>query len=211
MANILDTKLIDLMPDSLRKQQEIRWICAAVQPEIDEIAEIITTKILFTKLDKLDDLTLDYLLVECGIANSIETVFIKTRQDKINFIQNYIQLKKLKGTKKGIKYALGVLGLSAEIAEWFEYGGDPYWFRIMVNDSGDLSEERLKLIRAFINAYKNTRSWYLTQIRNTYESDIYAVVSTKVRVKISGQADFTQQPTVKKLIIKPQGVNYGSI
>jgi hypothetical protein len=40
-------------------------------------------------LDKLDDLTLDYLLVERGIANSIENVFIQTRQDKINFIRSY--------------------------------------------------------------------------------------------------------------------------
>ncbi len=184
MANILDTKLIDLMPDALRRQDEIRWICAAVQPEIDEIVEIITTKILFTTLDKLDDLTLDYLLVECGIANSIETVFIKTRQDKINFIKNYIQLKKLKGTKKGIKYALELVGFNATVLEWFEYDGEPYTFQISIPGSSSLEPSLLKLLDALIYQYKNTRSWF-NYIQNIEMNSItYVAIATTVNIEI---------------------------
>ena len=182
MATILDTKLIDLLPDTLRKQDEIRWICAAIQPEIDEIVEIITTKILFTNLDKLDDLTLDYLLVERGIANSIENVFIQTRQDKINFIQSYTKLKKLKGTKAGVKYALNKIGITANILEWFEYDGDPYTFQISLPSAVSFTPEKIELLDSFIQQYKNTRSW-VSYIQNiNFDTKPYVAFATKINI-----------------------------
>ncbi|MBX9866088.1 MAG: phage tail protein [Burkholderiales bacterium] len=181
--DILNTKLIDLMPATLKSSQEIQWICASVQPEIDEIIACID-KILFTRLNYLDDLTLDYLLVECNIANSPEMTLIATRQDKINFIKNYVQLKKLKGTKAGIQYVLNLLGFRGDILEWFEYGGKPYNFQISIAGAESLPPERMKLLNALILEYKNTRSW-LSYIQNVaLKSTTYVAISTTINITV---------------------------
>lgn len=157
--DILNAKLIDLMPATLKFSQEIQWICASVQPEIDEIIACID-KILFTCLDYLDDLTLDYLLVECNMANSPEMTLITTRQDKINFIKNYVQLKKLKGTKAGIQYVLELLGLRSTIREWFEFGGKPYTFKIFIPSTENIPQNKIAQLDNLIRNYKNTRSHF---------------------------------------------------
>lgn len=192
MANLFDTKLIDLMPENYQNIDQIRWLCASVQPQIDEVLEIIRYKIIFTNLDKLDDLTLDYLLLECGIAGSIEIIFIKSREDKIKFISNYVTLNKLRGTKAGIEYALKMLDVTAEITEWFEDPEElePYWFKIKIISDKILSDDELRLLRAYIKEYKNTRSWYKTEIKHTYESDIYAAAVLKRRYTIKSKADY---------------------
>lgn len=192
MKDITSTKIIDLMPDVYKKIDEIKWICAAVQPQFDEIIEIIQNKIIFSNLNNLDDITLDYLLTECGIANSIETVFIRTREDKIKFISDYVILNKLRGTRAGIEYALNILGLNAEITEWFEAPQelDPFWFKIKIISDKILSDAELRLIRAYIKEYKNTRSWYKTEVKHTYYSDIYASPVLRRRYTIKSKADY---------------------
>lgn len=159
MTTILDTKLIDLMPESYRDIPDIQYICGALQPQIDEIVAAIN-KILFRRLDGLDDLTLDYLLQQCGISNSVEMLFLTDRQSKINFIQNYIELKRYKGTKKGIKYVLELLDIDATIVEWFENGGEPYTFDIDIEYPEDMTIERIKFLTSLVDTYKNTRSHY---------------------------------------------------
>jgi len=184
MSTIFETKLLSLLPSGLIQYDEVCWLCEAMQPEIDEIADIIQNKIIFTQLDTLDDLTLDYLLVERRIANSIETIFINNRQDKINFIKNYVQLKKLKGTKAGVEYVLNLLGFNAAILEWFEYGGEPYTFQISITGSESLTPERLKLLNALIDQYKNTRSWAYYAQNISLESTTYIGIATTVSLII---------------------------
>lgn len=183
--DILNTKLIDLMPATLKSSQEIQWICESVQPEIDEIIACID-KILFTRLNYLDDLTLDYLLVECNMANSPEMTLITTRQDKINFIGNYIQLKKLKGTKAGIEHVFELLGLQAYVREWFEYGGEPYTFKITVPSTERIPEDKIPLLDGLIHSYKNTRSHYSYDDYKKFSTTGYigGLSRTSIRVRL---------------------------
>lgn len=179
MGTLLDTKLIDLMPESFREIDEIKWLCAAAQPQIDEII-LELNKILFMRLDGLDDLTLDYLLTECGIANSIELSYITSRADKINFIKNYVQLKRYKGTKKGLIYVLELLDINASILEWFEYEGNPFTFKISIPNQENLSPAELNQLDALIYAYKNTRSHFSYDDNKYYKSPTYIGMTCRV-------------------------------
>ena len=50
------------------------------------------------------------------------------------------------------------------ITEWFEYGGEPYHFRIDVLNAPNMTEENRERLLAVVNASKNTRSW-LDEVR----------------------------------------------
>jgi phage tail P2-like protein len=45
-------------------------------------------------------------------------------------IRGSVQVHRLKGTKGAVVQALASLGVEGNVSEWFEYGGDPYTFRI---------------------------------------------------------------------------------
>ena len=192
MANIFDTPLIHLLPSAFSDIDEIRWICESVQPEIDEILEIIRNKLFFSSFDKLDELALDYLLFESGIGGSIENSFITSRTDKIKFLKNYVKLNQLRGTKDGILHAVDMLDINAEVTEWFDIPEElePYWFKLKIISDRVFTDNELKLIRAYVTAYKNTRSWFKTEIKNTYYSDIYPSLILKRRITFKSRAEF---------------------
>jgi P2-related tail formation protein len=192
MANIFDTPLIHLLPSAFSDIDEIRWICESVQPEIDEILEIIRNKLFFSSFDKLDELALDYLLFESGIGGSIENSFITSRTDKIKFLKNYVKLNQLRGTKDGILHAVDMLDINAEVTEWFDIPEElePYWFKLKIISDRVFTDNELKLIRAYVTAYKNTRSWFKTEIKNTYYSDIYPSLVLKRRITFKSRAEF---------------------
>jgi hypothetical protein len=192
MATIFDTKLIELLPPAFKNIDEICWICESIQPEIDEVVEIIKNKLFFSDFEKLDDLALDYLLFEAGIGGSIENSFIKSRADKISFLRNYVKLNQLRGTKDGVLYAADMLGINAEVTEWFEIPEElkPYWFKIRINNEKVFTDNELSLIKAYINAYKNTRSWFKTEIRNTYYSEIYSLPVLRRRMTFKSNVEF---------------------
>ena len=191
MANIFDTKLTDLLPVAFKSIDEVRWICEAIQPEIDEIlAEI--NKLFFADFNNLDDLVLDYLLIEAGIGGSIENSFIQNRADKIKFLDNYVKLNQLRGTKDGILHAIEMLGINAEVTEWFDIPEElqPYWFKLKIISNKIFTDEDLRLIRAYVYTYKNTRSWFKTEIEQTYLSNIYALPVLCRRIDYLSTAEY---------------------
>ncbi len=191
MATIFDTKLVDLLPAAFKSIDEVRWICEAIQPEIDEILLEIN-KLLFSYFDNLEDITLDYLLVEAGIGGSIENSFIQNRADKINFLRNYVKLNQMRGTKAGILHAVDMLGINAEVTEWFDIPEElkPYWFKLKITGDKPFTDEDLRLIRAYVHEYKNTRSWFKTEIKQSYFSNIYPLAVLRRRIKVSSKAEY---------------------
>ncbi len=207
MANIFDTKLTDLLPVAFKSIDEINWICEAIQPEIDEILVEIN-KLFFADFNNLDDLVLDYLLIEAGIGGSIENSFIQNRDDKIKFLKNYVKLNQLRGTKDGILHAIEMLGINAEVTEWFDIPEElqPYWFKLKIFSDKAFTDESLRLIRAYVKEYKNTRSWFKTEIKQNYLSDIYPVAVMQRRIIYSSKAEFTTSipSSIYPLIVNKQ-------
>lgn len=207
MATIFDTKLVDLLPARFQSIDEVRWICQAIQPEIDEIL-IELNKVLFIYFGNLDDLALDYLLIEAGIGGSIENSFIQNRADKIKFLENYVKLNQLRGTKDGILHAIEMLGINAEVTEWFDIPEElqPYWFKLKIISDKEFTDESLRLIRAYVKEYKNTRSWFKTEIKQSYLSNIYPVAVMQRRITYSSKAEFTTSipSSVYPLIVNKQ-------
>ncbi len=79
---------------------------------------------------------------------------------KRNLLKNSIRLHRIKGTPQGIIDAATTVFGKTKLKEWFEYGGNPYYFKmdVDVTETG-ASPAELKKLDALIDAYKNKRSW----------------------------------------------------
>ncbi|WP_274626575.1 phage tail protein I [Arvimicrobium flavum] len=67
---------------------------------------------------------------------------------------------KIKGTPGALKAALASLGFETTVTEWFEYGGEPYRFRVKVvkHDGASLTQTEYQALRRLIMSAKNVRS-----------------------------------------------------
>jgi len=79
-------------------------------------------------------------------------------------IKDAPRFHKLKGTASALISAINALGIGATVAEWFEYGGQPYRFKISVTlqQGASWTAKQASLIWRTAIATKNVRSWLET-------------------------------------------------
>lgn len=80
---------------------------------------------------------------------------------KRDVIEASFPLHRIKGTRAALERALAVIDEGISVEEWFEYGGQPYRFRLTQNVPGfdAWSGHRLGLIYKTAVRAKNVRSW----------------------------------------------------
>jgi len=121
----------------------------------NELIEKTVAELIYPRIDEIEN---EELLDLLGWQFHIEGwELAKTIEDKKRLIKNAIELHRYKGTPYAIKKVLEALGLSGDIKEWFEYGGEPYKFKVYI--SSIPSEELWERLIHLINEYKNERSW----------------------------------------------------
>jgi phage tail P2-like protein len=69
---------------------------------------------------------------------------------KRNLIANSVQIHRTKGTVSAIERVLGVLGVDAELTEWFEYGGEPHTFRVTAWANANLDPDADVILSALL-------------------------------------------------------------
>ena len=150
-------KTIELFPPNLREDKNIQAFAEVIDRVFSRLTDEVLQKLFIYIIDNQSEEILNWLAWQFHVegwelANSIE--------EKRNLIKNAIELHRYKGTKWAILQVLKALNLSGEIKEWFEYGGEPYKFKVDlgVQDREITPELRDKLIN-LINEYKNERSW----------------------------------------------------
>lgn len=115
---------------------------------------------LFFVIDKVEKRFLPVLAEMLHITGNEGWNLAKNEDEKRALLKNAFNLHKIKGTKQAIKDVLKTLKLEGQILEWFEYGGDPYYFKVVLKVfEREFKEDLENQLLALIYEYKNERSW----------------------------------------------------
>ena len=80
--------------------------------------------------------------------------------EKRNLIKSAIKMHRYKGTKFAIEEICKTLNIIGTVDEWFNYGGSPYYFKVILEIfDRPISDDTETNLRALIDEYKNERSW----------------------------------------------------
>lgn len=107
---------------------------------------------LITDVDTMPEWRLDELAWEYNIPYE----YTASIDYKRNWIKNVYQLYAMCGTKEGIIQALETANVSAEVAEWPEYGGSPYHFRVKLTQPA--GTQQVQWAEKIIDEMKPARS-----------------------------------------------------
>ncbi len=156
MINILDVKLSDLLPSSF-DTVEIKALNNVVTFSLYLMQKYINNANFTVNIDNVSEKIIDYLACEYRTPYYDETLDLKTKR---NLVKSTMLTYQKIGTTNIIKEYLNTLNEETDVAEWYDYDGQPYNFKIFLNisENREVDEKLLTDIKNKIEKIKNVRS-----------------------------------------------------
>lgn len=156
MINILDVKLSDLLPSSF-DTVEIKALNNVVNFSLFFLQKYIDNANFTVNIDNVSEKIIDYLACEYRTPYYDEALDLKTKR---NLVKSTMLTYQKIGTTNIIKEYLNTLNEEADVAEWYDYNGNPYNFKIFLNisENREVDEKLLNDIKNKIEKIKNVRS-----------------------------------------------------
>lgn len=132
MIKLTDARLTDALPKTLAEQPWVQALAEASRKMRRRIMAYADRTRLFCDIDEASEEALDALAVELQtpLYKNDYPLTVK-RQIVKNSMLYYIR----SGTRGAVEELLADIYQGAEVEEWFEYGGEPNYFRVAIDIS----------------------------------------------------------------------------
>jgi phage tail P2-like protein len=159
-------RTIDIVPSSIRDDPQVMAACDSIDAELEAIyggflqgspdadPSICFWPDIMTQVPPLLDVLAWEMHVDvwAGWEGDLD---IETKR---SIIAQSIYWHQHKGTRYAVDSMLATVFKEGVVTEWYEYGGNPYYFRIIVQEEIQEPEKLGRVIDA-VYAVKNVRSW----------------------------------------------------
>lgn len=156
MKTLNDVSMLDVVPYSIAGDQQVEAISAAVSPQLQEVTQAIRECLLLARLDELPENIVDLLAWQYHVDFYEPEL---TLQQRRNLVRTAIDAHRRKGTPYAVELVVKAILNEGVVQEWFEYGGEPYRFRIVKIDGQMPDAAIYDRLKKAIQSVKNTRSW----------------------------------------------------
>lgn len=136
-------------PKTVALGQAIAKVMESRQDEIDSLR-------IYTRIDELPEWLLDILARDFAVDWYDRSY---TLEEKRKTIKDSFYVHRHRGTKAAVERAISAIYPNPKVLEWFEYGGDPYHFKLRITvDFAAINEAKHQQVLKKIICYKNLRS-----------------------------------------------------
>ncbi len=156
MSNLSDITIKEILPSSIAEDQNVQELSATNDSYLHEIFEKVQCILLLPNLDTLPEDVVDSLAWQYHVDfYELDMPIAKKR----NMVREAIYWHLIKGTPAAVEKVVANVFQSATVQENWEYGGQPYWFRVTGISEPLPADDTIERLTAAINSAKNTRSW----------------------------------------------------
>lgn len=170
---IRDAQLISLIPKTMAGDPGIEATCSALDAVNGFMASAVKKVLVLADINDLQDDAVDLLALETHADYYNQALPLQTRR---NLVKNSGYIHRFQGTPASIEQlTTTVLGTSI-IREWFEYGGDPYTFRLLTTNKAvdeEQYQEILRMLAATVNVRSHLDGFYYYGLYNV--PSVYSV------------------------------------
>lgn len=153
MIKLEDSQIANILPGALKEMPEVQAISYAINKAIRKLNQYAKTTSVYAIIDDLPENILDLLAAELRTQYYDESVDIETKRQ---IVKNTLNWYHKAGTPAAVRELIKSILGNGEIIEWFEYGGEPYRFKIATNSV--MEEDAIKKMEKLIGKVKNVRS-----------------------------------------------------
>ena len=153
MISYYDGQLTDIMPHNISKNPEVQALSYALQQACRLLYRYGQKLYIYSNLDEQPEEVIDLLASELRTQYYRSTLDLETKR---RLVRNTLIWYMSAGTPEAVEELVAVVFGEGEIKEWYEYGDDPYYFKIVTNST--LTLEMNDFFSTMIQRVKNTRS-----------------------------------------------------
>lgn len=154
MMTLNNLSLLDLQPEFLRSDPVTVALCRAFDPVFQSFSEELKGLLIYTNIDNLPGEILDEIAWGFDIDWYDSSGTLAERRKTV---KNAFSIFRRRGTASAIKDAVAAGFGDARVEEWFDYAGEPYHFRVIVEDPSATSA-RAAAFLSMVERVKNARS-----------------------------------------------------
>ena len=136
MNSLKDADFYATFPPALKKDEKMVALGRLIADELHQTVEQTKKNIIYANINELSETWLDVLAYDLHVDWYDYDYPIEAKRA---IIRDSVRVHQKLGTKAAVEMALGGIHPKSEIEEWFDYGGKPYRFRIVL----DTTESRV--------------------------------------------------------------------
>lgn len=174
MKSIDGIELLDVLPDSLNKDEKVIAAAKAIDPQLKAIAGLLDTPSVYVNIDRLTSTQLDHLAKQYDVTVWRDSWTVDVKR---SVLKTAISEKRKKGTVAAVKDALASISSAASIVEWWQETpkGTPHTFKIYATQAkveGVIPSEMQEDLIALIDDAKPLRSHYNFIVQQQAQSGV---------------------------------------
>lgn len=156
MSNVHGTtseNFMSVFPKVLANNEKLFALAKAVAVEIEKNIAFSRRITIYSRIDELPEELLDILAKDFKIDWWDPNYSLEEK--RLTF-KNSPAVHRSLGTVEAVEKAISAIYPGAEVLEWFDYGGAPFHFKLIIGEVAEISKHLRVLERLAI--YKNVRS-----------------------------------------------------
>lgn len=141
MISLRDAKITDALPKIIAKEPWAQAMACAVNRQMVQLMNYAEGTMVSAAIDNMPDAVLDIMAAELRLKHYDQSIPASKKRE---LIKSGLAYWANTGTVASIADVLSEIFGDAEIEEWFDYGGEPGYFRILTsnpNITGDTLEQ----------------------------------------------------------------------
>ena len=154
MNNIENYFIHKNLPQSLDKEN-VQEVAKVVDDTLLSFDKTIAEVLIYPAIDMLGSELINTLAIQMHCDFYDDTLPLAVRR---NLVKNSIAWHRIKGTPAAVEQMIQTVYQTGVVEEWFDYGGEPFFFKVNLGDS-QITTQKIKNLIKMINVSKNVRSW----------------------------------------------------
>lgn len=150
MINLAQTSLLDILPPNLRSDPTVAAAAQAMDAELRMISAEIDKLNYISRMGVLTSEEADELAWQFHVDFYDSSLPLEQRRE---LIKNSDAWHRRKGTPSAVEELIATIFGDGRVEEWWEFGGTPYTFRVLTNNSSATGEQAQQFLSA-LNSVK---------------------------------------------------------
>lgn len=166
MINLYDSNITDILPEPLSRDPNVQALGYAVQKAMQRLIDYCQNICIYPAIDTVPENILDLLAIEFNTQYYDDTMDIEVKR---TLVKNTLKWYTRTGTVAAVTELVESVFGSGKVDEWFNYGGEPYHFKIRTYNMS-ITDEMIQLAELLVKSVQNVRSHLEEVIAEVMES-----------------------------------------
>lgn len=154
MISLYNSNITDILPEALSGRAEVISLSYAINKAMQRLIDYCQNISVYAAIDTAPDDVLDLLALELHTQYYDDSQSIEVKR---SLIKNTLVWYMKTGTPASIEEAVAAIFGDGEVEEWFEYGGEPYHFKVRTSNINS-TDEMIQQLTDIVVTMKNVRS-----------------------------------------------------